>query len=69
MNFTTQMDGQFIKIGIESESGVTLFESTKHYRNIDDAMKDIVNVVEMARHKEIHIIDRTTLADGEKKGD
>jgi hypothetical protein len=66
MKFNTIQEGSLIKIGIESDSGVTLFESSKHYRSLEDAMKDIVGIVEMSRKKEIEIIDRTTLEDGEK---
>lgn len=66
MRFNTIQDGSLIKIGIESNEGVTLFESSKHYRSLEDAMKDIVGIVEMARKSEIEIIDRTTLEDGEK---
>jgi len=67
MKFSTIQDGQFIKVGIETDDGVTLFESTKHYRSLEGAMKDIVGIVEMARTKQIEIIDRTTLEDGEEK--
>ena len=67
MKFNTIQDGSLIKIGIESNDGVSLFESTKHYRTLEGAMKDIVGIVEMARKSEIEIIDRTTLADGEEE--
>ena len=67
MRFNTIQDGQFIKVGIESNDGVNLFESTKHYRSIDDAMTDIVNIVEMSRNSQIEIVDRTTLANGEEE--
>jgi len=59
MNFYVTQSGQFLKVGIESNSGVELFESTKHYRSLDDGMTDIVGIVEMCRNKEIIIKDKT----------
>jgi len=59
MNFYVKNDGQFIKVGIESDAGVELFESTKSYRSLDDGMTDIVNIVEMCRTKEIVIKDNS----------
>lgn len=62
MMFYVKQDGSFTKIGIMSNSGVELFESTKSYRTFNDGMTDIVNIVEMCRKSEIVIKDVT---DGE----
>ena len=59
MNFTIKEDGSLSQVGIESSDGVELFKSTKYYRSVDDAMKDIVGVVEMCRKKEIIIKDKS----------
>ena len=65
MRFSTKQEGSLIKVALESNEGVELFVSTKHYRNLDGAMKDIIAIVEFGRQREIEIIDRTIL-DGEE---
>lgn len=59
MNFYIKEDGSLLRIGIESNDGVELFESTKAYRTLEAGMTDVVNIVEMCRVKEIIIKDRT----------
>jgi len=67
MKFYVKADGALIVMGVESNNGVELLESTKKYRSLEDAMTDVVGIVEMCRKAEIHIIDRTILEDGEEK--
>ena len=59
MTFYVKQDGSFLKVGIMSNSGVELFESTKSYRTLEDGMTDVVNIVEMCRSAEIVIKDVT----------
>lgn len=58
MNFYVKTEGSLLKVGIESDDGVELFESTKYYRNIDDGMTDIRKITEMCRQSKITIKDK-----------
>lgn len=59
MTFYIKQDGSLLKVGIMSNSGVELFESTKSYRTLEDGMTDVVSIVEMCRSAEIVIKDVT----------
>lgn len=57
MHFTVKQEGSTVKVGIADEDDVILFESTKNYRGVDDAFKDMQRIAYSLRKSSITIKD------------